>query len=465
MLRLTEPRINRLPASSSIVFDSEDRGFGVRVRELAGKRTLTFVVQRDLLGPGGVHRTKNVTYPHKGKHELARSRDWAKDIIRAMERGEDPTAQRCACMLRAALENHLKGMTNRGASPASLRSLCYNIEHYAAELLDRDLSSIERHELEELLDAISEKGKYVANTTLRQMQTLFNTARKKMGFDHMDKEVTAAVEYHKQEQRRDPVPDLAAWWSAVEGIRNTVRRDLWWLVLFTGLRSDDTKTMRWEHVDFDNGTIHRPKSKGCTDWAFTVPVSKFVLDPLRNRQRKNARRVGDDGGWVFPAVVRRNGRVVVRHVVKVQVYFGDKEGRQRKRAHPVMRSAHQLRDTFANVAREAGVDWLALNVLMNHALPSGDVSSGYVLPGLHGLRTAAEKVAASLLRRAGRTGYHDQQQQGVACPSPSLTTLPICRTTTIVLASSPLSSDSAGSTLAAPLSDTPVSVTLAPRTG
>jgi integrase len=408
-LKLTEARINRLPASSRTVFCGELKGFGVRVREADGTRTFTFVVQRDIPRfPGSKERkTKKVTYPHKGKHELARAREWAKDIIRAMERGEDPTELRTSCTLRAALEKHLKGMQNRGASPASLRSLRYNVEHYAGALLDRDLASIERRELEQLHDAISERGKYVANTTLRQVQTLFNTARKKMGFDHLDKEVTAAVDYHKQERRRDPVPDLASWWDAVEGIRNTVRRDLWWFVLFTGLRRDDAKTVRWEHVDFDNGTIHRPKPKGGTDRAFTVPVSKFVLDLLRNRQAENSKLVGADDGWVFPAVVRRNGRVVVTHVVEVkeQVYYRDADGKQRKRAHPVMRSAHRLRDTFASVARDAGVDWLALKVLMNHALPSGDVTAGYVLPGLHGLRTAAEKVASLLLKRAGRAGY------------------------------------------------------------
>lgn len=408
-LKLTEARLNRLPPSSSTVFCGELKGFGVRVREVDGKRTYTFVVQRDVpLFPGSKDRkTRTVTYPHKGKDELAAARDWAKDILRAFERGEDPTVQRTSCTLRAALEKHIKGMTNRGASPASIRSIRYDIEHYAAPLLDRDLGTIERRELEELHDAISQKGKYVANTTLRQVQTLFNTARKKMGFDHLDKEATAAVDFHKQQRRREPVEDLAAWWSAVEGIRNSVRQDLWWFVLFTGLRRDDAKTVRWEHVDFAAGTIHRPKPKGGTDRAFTVPVSGFVLDLLRHRQRENPELFGDDAGWVFPAIVRRDGRLVVTHVVEVkeQVYYRDAENKQRKRAHPVMRSAHRLRDTFASVARDAGVDWLALKVLMNHRLPSGDVTAGYVLPGIHGLRTAAEKVAALLLERAGRDGY------------------------------------------------------------
>lgn len=187
-------------------------------------------------------------------------------------------------------------MTNRGESPCSIESLRYRVEHYAAPLLDRDLASIERRELEELHDAISAKGNYVANNTVRHVQMLFNTARKKLGFDHLDKEVTAAVDFHKQERRREPVQDLAAWWKAVHDIDNPVRRDLWLFILFTGLRRDDAKTLRWTNretgkpeVDFEAGTIHRAKPKGGTDRAFTVPVSGFVMDLLRRRKAENAR--------------------------------------------------------------------------------------------------------------------------------------------------------------------------------
>lgn len=104
-LKLTEARINRLPASSSTVFCGELKGFGVRVREVDGKRTYTFVVQRDVpLFPGSKdRRTRTATYAHKGKDEPANARDWAKDTLRAFERGEDPTEQRTACTLRAAL--------------------------------------------------------------------------------------------------------------------------------------------------------------------------------------------------------------------------------------------------------------------------------------------------------------------------------------------------------------------------
>jgi integrase len=52
-------------------------------------------------------------------------------------------------------------------------------------------------------------------------------------------------------------------------------------------------------VDFEKGTIHRPKPKGGEDRAFTVPVSRAVLDILRRRREENA--------IIFPREGARSG--------------------------------------------------------------------------------------------------------------------------------------------------------------
>ncbi|MCK5941602.1 MAG: hypothetical protein KAI24_06510 [Planctomycetes bacterium] len=39
--------------------------------------------------------------------------------------------------------------------------------------------------------------------------------------------------------------------------------------------------------------------------------------------------------------------------------------------------------------------------LANHALPSGDITEGYIRPGLEHLREVAERIAAFLLGKAG----------------------------------------------------------------
>jgi integrase len=176
---------------------------------------------------------------------------------------------------------------------------------------------------------------------------------------------------------------------------NPIRRDLNLFYLVTGLRRDDGKSVLWEHVDFDAGTIHRPKPKGGVDRAFTVPVSTFVLELLRRRREENLLLFPDgDAGLVFPGR-RLGGRIKPIHEARVQVY--DEEGNKTR----PLPSPHRLRHTFATAGHEAYLRELDLKILMNHAQPLGNVTHGYVRASVGHLRACVETVAAFLLEKAG----------------------------------------------------------------
>ncbi len=147
-------------------------------------------------------------------------------------------------------------------------------------------------------------------------------------------------------------------------------------------------------MDFEAGTIHRPKPKGGEERAFTVPVSKAVLDILRRRKEENAIIFPRDEGWAWPSRDMSGGVTHVQQVREQRYVAGRKA--------TTFPSPHRLRDTFASAAHEAGVDWYDLKVLMNHALPSnGDVTMGYVRVSVEHLREAAEKVSAFQLGEDG----------------------------------------------------------------
>ena len=174
----------------------------------------------------------------------------------------------------------------------------------------------------------------------------------------------------------------------MQALRNPVRRDLQLLLLFTGLRSLDARSIRREHVDLAAGTLHRPKPKGGEDRAFTIPVSRSVLEVLRRRFREN----GEDAGWVFPT---RDLAGRVTHV------FDPKQKHMVDgRKVLFLPTPHRLRDTFATAAHEARVHPLDLKVLMNHALPAADdVTLGYIRPSIEHLRVSVERIAAFLEER------------------------------------------------------------------
>ena len=60
---------------------------------------------------------------------------------------------------------------------------------------------------------------------------------------------------------------------------------------------------------------------------------------------------------------------------------------------------HRLRDTYATAAQEAGVGFLELKILLNHALQKGDVTVGYIRPSLEHLRACQERITGFLRQK------------------------------------------------------------------
>ena len=287
---------------------------------------------------------------------------------------------------------HLRAMRAKGCTPRSMESIPEECGRHLADWLDRPLASLERNEVALRHEALTDQsGPYVANRVLQQFRAVYNTAARR--FETLPQTNPAvAVTFNRVRRRRDPIPwpDLPDWRKKVDGLANPVRRDLQLFLLLTGLRSLDARTVRWEHVDFEAATLHRPRPKGGEDRAFTVPVSGATLSTLDRRRTDNGR----DAGWVFPS---RNRRGEITHVVepKEQRYVG----RRKVRYLP---SPHRLRDTFATAAHEARVHPLDLKVLMNHALPAADdVTLGYIRPSVEHLRESVESIAGFLLARMG----------------------------------------------------------------
>jgi integrase len=153
------------------------------------------------------------------------------------------------------------------------------------------------------------------------------------------------------------------------------RADLFLFLLFTGLRSTDAATVRWDDIRFDKRTLHRPCPKGGEDKAFDVPLSDFLVELLQRRKQENPIAYGKRCSWVFPTL-DRHGRV--SHVSEL------KEAGQP--------SPHRLRDTFATAAHEAGVSLFDTKILMNHALPVGDITEGYMRPTMEHLAAQQERA-------------------------------------------------------------------------
>ncbi len=302
---------------------------------------------------------------------------------------DEPTLER-------AIGLHLRAMRAKACTPRSLETLSEETRRHLADWFERPLASLTRHEVALRHEQLTDRcGPYVANRVMQQLRAVYNTAVRR--FESVPPiNPVIAVTFNRLRRRRQPIPwaELPAWHSRVCALRNPVRRDLQLFLLFTGLRSLDARTVRFEHVDLAAATLHRPRPKGGEERAFTVPIAERVARLVRAREHENRERFGDDGGWLFPAR-RRDGSIT--HVV---------EAKQQRtvagRKRPWLPSPHRLRDTFATAAHEARVHPLDLKVLLNHALPAADdVTAGYIRPSVEHLRESAERVAAFLETRLG----------------------------------------------------------------
>lgn len=377
------------PVRYRFYWDTELPGLFLSV----GVRTRTFYVQRDVRGRSV--RVKVGRYPTWTADEARRR---ARELVVEMDRGVDPNAKKReeaarGATLAEAVEWHASAMRARRCAERSVLSIRDEMQRHLADWLHRALASIRPAECASRHERITaSSGPHAANRALQHFRACWNTAARRL--DDLPACPVRSVTFNRVRRRREPIAwaDLPAWRARVEAIGNPIRRDLQLFMLLTGLRSTDARTVRWEHVDFVAGTVHRPKPKGGEERAFTVPLSAAALAILRRRQSENHVLFPRDEAWAFPSKDLQ-GRVTHVQQAKEQRYVGG-----RKVGH--LPSPHRLRDTFASAAHEARVHPLDLKVLMNHALPSsGDVTEGYIRPSVEHLRGAAERISMFLVDR------------------------------------------------------------------
>lgn len=378
------------PKRQRLYFDSEVKGFGVVVtrNDRSGDHTRTFFIQREVNG-----RPRRVTIGRFGDLNADDARKRAQEIVAKMLRGIDPNAEKRrnkarGVNLEAAAEDYKDKPTKRGRSAKSDLTK-RNHDYFLSVLSDwkrRPLAEITRQDVLARHKKLTEtNGPIAANNVLRWLRAVYNAAM----IVHEDLPPNPCIvlgdRWNRETRRRAPVTwerlgDWSLWVDGELRIRNPIRADLLQFILFTGLRSTDAATVRWDEIKLDKRTLHRPFPKGGEDRAFDIPLSSFLVELLGRRKQENPVLFGKRCPWVFPTL-DRHGRV--SHVAEL------KEAGQP--------SPHRLRDTFATAAHEAGVSLFDIKILMNHALPISDVTEGYMRPTMEHLAKQQEKISRFIL--------------------------------------------------------------------
>lgn len=422
-----------LPPDSSqlVVFDEDLPGFGVVI----GRTATSFIVncrvngtlRRQVIGRRGTVREDGRAW----NSALARQR--ALVLLGKVAAGEDPTAaaraHRSGPKLREALAFHVakmeRGENRRGkvCSPRSIATLRGGIEHHLADWLDRPLVDLTADALDSIRTTIEREtarkqgsnernppGRAVANRLLANVSAVWRSYHKRYGLpvaNPTERLIAGALEPRDNRIAND---EIRPWHERVMAMKNHVRRDLQLVALFTGVRTDGIRRLRWEDVDFDEDLIQIQNAKG--DRPYTVPMVGTVREILEARQTENAKlfeAYGGDDGWCFPSLSRDMKRVQHVAEVKERAYVLDGKGniKRDKDGTPIRETylpgIQACRKTFNSVAMEVGVPKEAREALMNHEGRGVNVKSYGFPQNWDYLRSCAEDIERALWDRVKGT--------------------------------------------------------------
>lgn len=144
------------------------------------------------------------------------------------------------------------------------------------------------------------------------------------------------------------------------GMQQTGRLAL--LMLSTGMRSEEARSLRWEHIDLDRGTLHHPGEANPetgqpgtkTGADLDLPLTRWQVAILRNQANQ-----GTD--WVFPGKTATGAGF--EGDGGLRTFF-----KQLDKQHGLKLTPHQLRKVFSTFARKVcGVPSATVDTLTNHA--------------------------------------------------------------------------------------------------
>jgi integrase len=408
-VKLTERSLAALslPAESDgkkdlrvIYWDTELAGFGVVV----GPRGKSFIVKRWVGGKQVKATIGRAGYPMEDGTPwtvmLARRR--AAQLLGQMAAGHDPTAKertrREGPTLRDGLALHVANMRKKGRSVRSIGTIEAEVPKYLAEWIDQPMVDMKGADLVDIHDRLTGEGKeYLANRVVAHVSAVFNALDRVHELDGRNPARAVTRNPYTPKRERIDDADLPGWYAKLEALA-PIRRDFQLAVLFTGMRSEAARRVRWEHVDWKRKALIVPRPKGGEARAFELPLCKTVVGALKRRQKENAIEMGPyggDAGWCFPSLSRSAP-------FKVQPIAEAKERRvneQTKERELYLPGPHVLRRTYLSVAAEAGVSELDRSVLANHAFGRQSVNATYIKQAFDHLAAEQAKIERALWAR------------------------------------------------------------------
>ena len=371
------------------LWDRELPGFGLKVTPASGR---TYLVQYRVAGRKG--RTRRVTIGRHGPLTPEQARQEAKRILGEVAAGQDPaedrTRARQAITVAELCELYLsEGVATKKASTVAMDRT--RIELHVKPLLGRRRArDITQDDVARFMNAVAKRsGKGAASRTVGMLGGIFSFAvRKRICAKNPVRGVERFPD-RKVERFLSPA-ELARLGEALaaaerEGVNPYAVAAVRMLML-TGCRKAEVLTLRWDHIDWDNGCLRLPDSK---TGAKTVALGAPAIELLHGLPRV------EGNPYVFP------GTKDHAHLVGLQKIWHQ----LRNRAELPDVRLHDLRHSFASVGAASGDSLLIIGKLLGHANAAS--TQRYAHLGDDPLRSAANRISQQIA--AAMNGQHDAE--------------------------------------------------------
>lgn len=311
--------------------------------------------------------------------------DVAKEVRQQRIRKQEAEAAR-GLTLRGALQQYLQLKERK---PATVKSYQQTIERNFADWLDRPLRLIDRQAVLDRYQAIKSRvregkrnsatqfvnstGEGEAQRAFRYLGAICNSfGNDVVGGEQLltsnpvavlkDKKVRQLLRPRQRYLTANQIESLMQEagncghpeWKGVSKPRDF---DFIVLLLMTGLRVDELRTLMWRNVDFQEGILRAVDTKNHNE--HMLPLTGSVATVLKKLKKDNK------SIYVFPSLKNLDqpasmSRTFDRVCADVGFTF----------------TAHDLRRTFATVANEMGIDIVKIGAALNHAKKG--VTAGYI---------------------------------------------------------------------------------------
>lgn len=174
--------------------------------------------------------------------------------------------------------------------------------------------------------------------------------------------------------------DMRDWHQSVMGLENETVRDLFLLLLLTGLRRGEACRLTWQDIDLKHKTLTVPASSAKNRLSHQLPLSDWLFDILDRRHRERV------SIYVFPgASPNRPLAEPKRQVAKV--------------SEKVPFSCHDARRTFITISERLAIPSRTQKRLLNHT--TSDVTDGYIQVRTEDLREPMQLITDRIKELCG----------------------------------------------------------------